>query len=72
MIEPPTVNEPSLAVLHSAFDALIESARKIALDQDEINVFTLHRVNSFIPSWPYKKPLLSKLLDRTYRKYKGV
>lgn len=72
LLQSPRPHEVGLLALHNAFDALIESARSLALEQDEINVFTLHRVNSFIPGRAFKRPLLTKLVDGTYRKYKAT
>ena len=72
LLDRPSASEPGLTVLHSAFDALIEDARKLVLEGDQINTFTLHRVNSFIPNRHFKRPLLTKLVDGTYRKYKAV
>lgn len=72
LLDPPAASEPGLAVLHSAFDALIESARTTALEEDQINTFALYRVNSFRRGQTFKKPLLVKLLNGTYRRYKAV
>ncbi|KAF3030308.1 hypothetical protein E8E12_000480 [Didymella heteroderae] len=73
LLDPPAAqSEQGLAALHRAFNALIESARKIALEEDQVNVFALHRVNSFRRGQTFKRPLLVKLLNGTYRKYKGV
>ena len=60
-----------MLALHQAFDALIEAARTSILEE-EVNTFTLYRVNSFIPSRPFRKPLLTKLINGTYTKYKAV
>jgi hypothetical protein len=57
-------NEPGLHALIIAFNALIAAARTSILSKD-INVFALHRVNSFLRGRPYSKPLHSKLLDST-------
>jgi hypothetical protein len=54
-----------------AFDASIAAARTSILSED-INVFALHRVNSFLRGRPYSKPLHSKLLDGTFRNYRAV
>lgn len=64
-------SEPGLAALLRAFDDLIVTARESILS-DKINVFGLHRVNSFLRGRPYSKPLHTKLLDGTYRKYRAV
>ncbi|KAF2179195.1 hypothetical protein K469DRAFT_320443 [Zopfia rhizophila CBS 207.26] len=71
LISMPTVDEPALSALISAFSAVVEDARRSVLD-DRINVFDLHRVASFIQGRPFKKPLLTKLQEGTYTRYKGV
>jgi uncharacterized C2H2 Zn-finger protein len=72
LLELPNPNiEPGLAALLHAFDDLIATARESILS-DKINVFGLHRVNSFLRGRPYSKPLHTKLLDGTYRKYRAV
>jgi hypothetical protein len=60
-----------LTALLDPFNALIESGRESVLSED-INVFALHRVNSFVRGRPFKKPLHTKLLDGTYHKYRVV
>ena len=65
----PSGSEPGLSALLQAFDELIDQARQSILDE-EVNIFALHRVNSFIPARPYKKPFQTKLLDSTYKRYK--
>ena len=65
----PSSTEPGLKALLQAFDELIDQSRQSILDE-EINVFALHRVNSFVPSRPYRKPLHTKLLETTYKRYK--
>jgi hypothetical protein len=40
-------NEPGLHVMIMAFDALIAAARALIVS-DDINIFALHRVNSFL------------------------
>ncbi|KAK7178295.1 hypothetical protein PSPO01_15651 [Paraphaeosphaeria sporulosa] len=72
LLQSPRPHEVGLLTLHNAFDALVESARSLASEQEEINVFTLHRVNSFTPGRPFKRPPLTKLVDGTYRKYKAT
>jgi hypothetical protein len=68
---PDQQDEPGLHALILAFDALIAAARESILSE-EINVFALHRVNSFLRGRPYSKPFHSKLLDGTYRNYRAV
>ena len=65
----PSGSKPGLSALLQAFDELIDQARQSILDE-EVNIFALHRVNSFIPARPYKKPFQTKLLDSTYKRYK--
>jgi hypothetical protein len=48
LLAPPSHDEPSLKALLQAFDNLINQARESALS-GEVNVFALHRVNSFMP-----------------------
>ncbi|PVH92183.1 hypothetical protein DM02DRAFT_635580 [Periconia macrospinosa] len=69
LLEPPAATEPGLRALLLAFDELIDEARQSILDE-EVNMFALHRVNSFIPNRPFRKPLRTKLLESTYRRYK--
>lgn len=72
LLEPPNpYNETGLAALLQAFDALITAARESILSE-KVNVFALHRVNSFLRGRPYSKPLHTKLLKGTYRKYRVV
>src|SRR5687767_9881106 len=57
LLEPPNQHsEPGLAALLQAFDSLIAAARESILSE-RINVFALHRVNSFLRGRPYSKPL---------------
>jgi hypothetical protein len=71
LLRPPEAHEVGLQSLLRNFDALIDEARQSVLTE-EVNVFALHRINSFIGGRPYKKPLHTKLLNGTYRKYQGV
>lgn len=71
LLAPPTPDEPGLAALLQSFDALIETARGSVLSE-KVNVFALHRVNSFIRGRHFKKPLHTKLLDGTYCQYIAV
>ena len=59
-------SKPSLIVLHSTFNALIKNARKLVLEGNQINTFTLYRVNSFILNYYFKRLLLTKLINSTY------
>jgi hypothetical protein len=68
---PDQQNEPGLHAMIMAFDSLIAAARASILSED-INVFALHRVNSFLRGRPYSKPLHTKLLDGTFRNYRAV
>lgn len=72
LLDPPSATEPGLAALHRAFDAIVEAARVLVLEEDKINPFMLHRVNSFLAGRSYKRPLHTKLVDGTYRKYRVV
>jgi len=60
-----------LSVLLSSFDRVIEQARE-SLVQGRLNVFDQHRVNSFLPRRSAAKPLLFRLQENTYKKYKKV
>jgi hypothetical protein len=71
LLSPHEAHEVGLQTLLRSFDALIDEARQSVLTE-EVNVFALHRINSFIGGRPYKKPLHTKLLNGTYRKYQGV
>jgi hypothetical protein len=71
LLSPPEAHEVGLRLLLRSFDALIDEARQSVLTE-EVNVFALHRINSFIGGRPYKKPLHTKLLNGTYCKYQGV
>jgi hypothetical protein len=69
LLAPPSHSEPGLRVLLQAFDSLIDQARKSIL-AGEVNVFALHRVNSFVSTRSFKKPFHSKILESTYARYK--
>jgi hypothetical protein len=71
LLHPPEAGEAGLLLLLQSFDALIEQARQSVLTE-EINVFALHRISSFVKGRPYKRPLHTKILDGTYRKYQSV
>ena len=71
LLDPPETNEVGLLLLLQSFDALIEEARQSVL-LEELNVFALHRINSFVQGRLFKKPLHTKLLNGTYRKYQDV
>jgi hypothetical protein len=68
LLHPPEAREAGLLLLLQSFDSLIEQARQSVLTE-EINVFALHRISSFVKGRPYKKPFHTKILDGTYRKY---
>jgi hypothetical protein len=70
LLAPPSHDEPSLKALLQAFDNLINEARESVLS-GEVNVFALHRVNSFMPGRPFRKPFHSKILESTYKRYKS-
>jgi hypothetical protein len=69
LLAPPSHNEPSLKALLQAFNNLINKAQESILSR-EVNVFTLHQVNSFMPGQPFRKPFHSKILKSTYKHYK--
>jgi hypothetical protein len=71
LLHPPEAGEAGLLLLLQSFDALIEQARQSVLTE-EINVFALHRISSFVKGRPYKRPLHTKILDGTYHKYQSV
>jgi hypothetical protein len=71
LLHPPEAHEVGLLLLLRSFDALIDQARQSVLTE-EINVFALHRISSFVKGRPYKKPLHTKILDGTYHKYQSV
>lgn len=72
LLSPPCPYKDSgLAMLLQAFNELVEDARASILSE-KVNIFALHRANSFVPGRHFKRPLLSKLQDRTYRTYKLV
>ena len=59
-------SKPSLIVLYSTFNALIKDVYKLVLEGNQINTFTLYRVNSFILNYYFKRLLLTKLINSTY------
>jgi hypothetical protein len=65
------LEEVGLQSLIRSFDALVDSARLSVLSE-EVNVFALHRIRSFVRGRSYEKPLHTKLLEGTYRKYQAV
>ncbi|CAI6340680.1 unnamed protein product [Periconia digitata] len=71
LLAPPTPTETSLIALLSSFDELIKDARASVLSE-KVNVFALHRVNSFVRGRHFKKPLHTKLLNGTYQRYQAV
>lgn len=60
-----------LAAMLASFDRVIESVRAQA-QASSVNIFDQHKVNSFIPKRSSSRPLLMKLQERTYHKYKRV
>lgn len=71
LLNPPETHEVGLLLLLQSFDVFIDEARQSVLTE-EVNVFALHRINSFVAGRPYRKPLHTKLLSGTYHKYRGV
>ena len=64
-------SDRQLLALIDVFDKLIDEARTTIL-ADEASVFDQHRVNSFIRGRQYHRPLLVKLQEGTYKRYKKV
>ncbi|KAI1676428.1 hypothetical protein KJE20_14005 [Pyrenophora tritici-repentis] len=60
-----------LLALIDIFDRLVDEARTAIL-ADEASVFDQHRVNSFVRGRQYHRPLLVKLQEGTYKRYKKV
>jgi hypothetical protein len=54
------IEERQLALLLIPFDRLIEQARE-SLAEEKINIFDLHKVNSFLRRRTHQRPLLSTL-----------
>lgn len=71
LLAPPKLEEVGLRSLIRSFDTLVSSARQSILS-DKVNVFALHRIRSFIWGRSYEKPLHTKLLEGTYRKYQTI
>jgi hypothetical protein len=69
LLAPLSHDEPSLKALLQAFDNLIDQAQESVLS-GEVNVFVLHRVNSFMLGRLFRKPFHSKILESTYKRYK--
>ncbi|KAH4596285.1 hypothetical protein HBH82_231530 [Parastagonospora nodorum] len=67
----PVPEETGLVLLLEAFDCVINEART-SIHVEEINVFSLHRVNSYFRGRSFRRPLHYKLLHRTYIKYAQV
>jgi hypothetical protein len=74
----------SLSLLLASFDRLIEQTRS-SIVEGEVNVFDLHRVNNFVSRYgkvevvmskqqkrAMIRPLLSKLREGTYKRYKDT
>ncbi|KAK4901425.1 hypothetical protein LTR49_027279 [Elasticomyces elasticus] len=60
-----------LPIILKSFDRLVPLTRD-AIAKDRVNVFDQHRVNSFLASRPYQKPLFNQLLKSTYKHYQRV
>ena len=73
-----------LNIILASFDQLIKQTRS-SIVQGEVNVFDLHRVNNFVSRYGVVKvimskqqkralmrPLLSKLQEGTYKRYKDT
>lgn len=67
----PNTDDGCLLAVVAAFDRVIEQARNSILE-DRVSVFDQHRINSFIRGRTAARPIVSKLRDGTYKKYKEV
>ena len=64
-------SEWQLSLLLASLDRLIELSRQ-SLDDERVNIFDEHKVNSFLRRRSHNRPLLSKLQASTYKTYKLV
>lgn len=71
LLAPPKLEEVGLPSPIRSFDELVNSARLSVLSE-EVNVFALYCICSFIRGRSYEKPLHTKLLEGTYRKYQTI
>ena len=65
------VDEEILLSITHAFDRLIKEARD-TLTLGRLNIFDQYRVSSFQRGQSYRRPIFTKLLDGTYKRYKVV
>jgi hypothetical protein len=65
------VDEEALSSIIDTFDELVEEARE-TLTTGKMNVFDQCRISSFQRGQPYRRPIFTKLLDGTYKRYKIV
>ena len=73
LADPPNADsEPTLAVVCSSLDRIVEEAHR-SVCNDRINVFDQARINSFLQRpRAADRPLLVKLKKSTYSKYKSI
>lgn len=64
-------DEEALFSVIGSFDQLVEEARE-TLTMGKMNIFDQCRVSSFQRGQPYRRPIFTKLLDGTYKRYKNV
>src|SRR4051812_9685835 len=69
---PNPASEPILAEFSDSLDRIVEEAHS-SICNDKVNVFDQARINSFIQKRrAFDRPLMIKLRDSTYGKYKQV
>jgi hypothetical protein len=70
LVLPPVSGHADLVctLVLTTFESLVEEAR-ISVQQEKVNVFDQHRVNSFIRGRSYHRPILVKLREGTYKTY---
>jgi Orsellinic acid/F9775 biosynthesis cluster protein D len=67
----PSLPDRCLSHLLASFDRLIEQARE-SIQQDKINIFDQHWINSFLRRRTSDWPIVFKLKGGTYKAYKDV
>jgi hypothetical protein len=60
-----------LSLLLTSLNRLVQQSRQ-SLDEERVNIFDEHKVNSFLRHQAPNRPLLSKLQASTYKTYKLV
>jgi hypothetical protein len=66
-----SLSDRCLSFILVSFDRLIEQAR-VSIQEDKINVFDQHRINSFLRCRASDRPIVFNLKEGTYRTYKDV